>query len=345
MSQLLCDICGKEFTDKRSRTYHVSHRVCEKKEYECSYCGSKFTTKTAMYRHIRSSCKIKKREDDRRDNIYERLLNLESNNSMLMEENEKLKKKVEKMECGKNMVTNNNVNYGNIQYNINNINLVAHGKEDLSKIDKNELLKVFRSGFNSTFKLTETMHFNPEYPEFHNVYISSMKNKYAMMYDGSDWTLVMKDDLIDRLYDDKRNYIEENSDDFFQLLTVSQKKALHRWMDADDDHPYIGKIKNDMKLLLYNKRKYALSSRNKKPKLSAKSKDSDDSDDSNDASNITKNVMDLDNTLNDQEHKVIKTPKTVNTTDAIDNTIKRIARRPGTKRKILKGRARVKRAS
>jgi hypothetical protein len=64
----------------------------------------------------------------------------------------------------------------------------------------------------------------------------------------------MKEDLIDKLYDDKHNYIEENLDDFIDSLTKSQKNALYRWMDTDDDHEYTREIKNDIKLLLYNKR-------------------------------------------------------------------------------------------
>jgi len=154
----------------------------------------------------------------------------------------------------------NNINNGNIYNNTMNItvNVVPFGKEDLSKINKTDLLKVFRSGFNSALRLTETTHFNPKYPEYHNVYISSMKNKYAMTYDGSDWSLVMKDELIDKMYDKKRDYIEENMDDFLESLTTSQINALHRWLNADDDHQYIRKIKNDMKLMLYNKRKMAL---------------------------------------------------------------------------------------
>ena len=126
------------------------------------------------------------------------------------------------------------------------------------KIYKEDLLKVFRSGFNSTIELTKAVHFNPKYPEFHNVYISSMKNKYAMTYDGYDWQLVMNDELIDQIYDKKRDYIEENMNDFLDSLSNSQIKALYRWLNADDDHLYIKKIKNSMRLLLYNERKMVL---------------------------------------------------------------------------------------
>ena len=117
---------------------------------------------------------------------------------------------------------------------------------------------MFRSGFNSALRLTETTHFNPKYPEFHNVYISSMKNKYAMAYDGTNWELVMKEDLIDQMYDKKRNYIEENMDEFLDSLTKSQTDALYRWLATDDDHDYVRKVKNSIKLMLYNKRKMVI---------------------------------------------------------------------------------------
>ena len=79
-----------------------------------------------------------------------------------------------------------------------------------------------------------------------------------MTYDGSDWALVMKDELIDKMYTKKRDYIEDNMEDFINSLMPSQINALHRWWAVEDDHHYVQKVKNDMKLMLYNKRKMAL---------------------------------------------------------------------------------------
>ena len=49
------------------------------------------------------------------------------------------------------------------------------------------------------------------------------------MFDGENWNLMMKDELINKIYDDKKNYIEENIDD-------SQPPYLHRekkhWIDG-----------------------------------------------------------------------------------------------------------------
>lgn len=217
-------------------------------------------------------------------------------------------------------INNGVIHYGSGDVNIT-VNIVPFGKEDISMIDRNDLLKVFRSGFNSTLQLTETTHFNPKYPEFHNVYISSMKNKYAMTYDGNDWALVMKDELIDKMYDNKRDYIEENLDEFLDSLTNSQVRALQRWMDTDDDHHYVKKVKNDMKLMLYNKRKMAINSKYQRI----------DNIDDVKVIKVSKHdlvkpmITDLDETIDKQK----KTEKKLHMN-------KEPAGRPGTKRKMVK---------
>lgn len=85
-----------------------------------------------------------------------------------------------------------------------------------------------------------------------------MKDKYAMMFDGKDWNLTTKDDLINKIYDDKKNYIEENIDEFVDSLTISRKRALERWLETDDSDDKILQIKDQIKLLLYNKREVPL---------------------------------------------------------------------------------------
>lgn len=261
-----CENCGKTFTAKNSLTYHTKNNACKKAEHQCKGCGKFYTSATNMYRHMRTVCKDNLQSnaievmDNKYDQIFGRLLQLENENKELRNELDNVKHTGSN---NANMVNNGHINNGNVyngDVNTMNItvNVVPFGKEDLSKIDKNEMLKVFRSGFNSALRLTETTHFNPKYPEYHNVYISNMKNKYAMTYDGNDWALVMKDELIDKIYDKKRDYIEENMDEFINSLLPSQMNALHRWINADDDHHYVQKIKNEMKLMLYNKRKMAL---------------------------------------------------------------------------------------
>lgn len=324
-----CDKCFRSFKGRLGLDYHVKNNVCCDKKFYCEYCGKGFAKRNSMYRHTKHTCKKKKEKDDEEQTLKEQL-------SILTYEYKQMKHKMslmeKKFECESiHFVKDLNVNIGDnqsiINKTINNVNngtvnnyyLVGYGKENYDSIKQEDLLKSIKMGFNSTLNLIDTVHFNPRYPEFHNVYISSMKNKYAMMYDGNDWTLVMKDDLIDKMYDDKRNYIEENLDDFLDSLTNSQRNALHRWMNVDDDHPYIKKIKNDIKLLLYNKRRIPLDNNHNQMK---------------DLDNIE--ITDLDN----MNIKVIKVPKheiVKNNTTKFDGlTVRQPAGRPGTKRKITR---------
>ena len=309
MNNLTCSNCGIKLASRSSYRYHIKNNVCKRDhKHTCKYCDQKFAHSSSMYRHIKT-CKMNDDKSDDTDDldkheILKKFSEMEERMKMLEKENMKLK-----LETG-NTINNGTVNNYNGDINtINNnitVNVVPFGKEDLSKISKSDLLKVFRSGFNSALQLTETTHFNPKYPEYHNVYISNMKNKYAMTFDGNDWALVMKDDLIDRMYTKKRDYIEDNMDEFLNSLMPSQINALHRWLNVDDDHQYVQKVKTEMKLMLYNKRKMALD-----PKPSQ--------------------ITDLDEI--DHIVRVIKEPKHVINKTKIEN--RRIAGRNGRYRKTI----------
>ena len=62
-----------------------------------------------------------------------------------------------------------------------------------------------------------------------------MKDKYVMKYNGNKWELAMKEDLINRIYDDTKYYIEQNLDKFTEDLLPSRKKTLARWLETDEN--------------------------------------------------------------------------------------------------------------
>ena len=43
-------------------------------------------------------------------------------------------------------------------------------------------IKILKRGSNCIPKLLEAIHFNPEKPENHNIYIPNIKNNYVMIY-------------------------------------------------------------------------------------------------------------------------------------------------------------------
>jgi hypothetical protein len=257
MSEYKCHICEMSFSRRSHLDYHMSNNACKDVKFKCKLCGKGFTTNNSMYRHMKHNCKVKKQEEKEKVEIYRQLLELKDENSKLKEKVKLMKKEND------NVNITNNINMTNINNGIiANITLVGYGKEDISKLDKDDMLKVLRNGYYSTIKLTEALHFNPKFPEYHNIYISNIKDKYAMMYDGTNWTLTMKDDLVNKIYNDKKDYIEENLDEFLQSLTLSRKKALERWLETNDEDHKIKEIKNQIRLLLYNQRKIPITTQN-----------------------------------------------------------------------------------
>jgi hypothetical protein len=262
MTEYKCNSCDHIFVRKQHLDNHVNNNACRKKKFNCSYCDDTFTTSNSMYRHMKYNCKTKKKEDIKKNGILERLIILEN-------ENKHLKEKVRNLECNKNTSSSKNINNtinveGDLNINngiINNISLVGYGRDDLAKIDKADILRAIKDGYGSVVSLSKTVHFNPKYPEYQNIYISNMKDIYAMMFDGNKWTLTTKADLVEKIYQDKKDYIEENLEEFVASLLPSRKRALERWLDTDEEDDKIRKIKNDIKILLYNEKQLGIDSR------------------------------------------------------------------------------------
>ena len=85
-----------------------------------------------------------------------------------------------------------------------------------------------------------------------------------MKYDGNKWKLVDKEDLIDEIYDKKKEHIEDNYEEYLELVPRHCKNGLTRWIETNDENdPKIKKVKGKIKLLLYNDRKLPMVTKKK----------------------------------------------------------------------------------
>ena len=93
--EYICTICQHNFACKRNLDNHVAIKACKSNMFFCKLCLKGFTTNTSMYRHMRSSCKIKIQSDTIKNEIYEQLIitKKESDDQIkqLRKENKKLK--------------------------------------------------------------------------------------------------------------------------------------------------------------------------------------------------------------------------------------------------------------
>ena len=153
-----------------------------------------------------------------------------------------------------------NSNNDNSVSNINNINnqnnlmLANYGQEDLNKIDKKLFLKAAKKGFNIPVEVTRAIHFNEDHPEYHNIFIPRINERHAMVFKDDKWRLIHKNDLVDDLHDQKKAFIEDNYDEFYNSLDVHKKKSFERWLNADDKDLGILNTKESLKNLLYEEK-------------------------------------------------------------------------------------------
>ena len=234
-------------------------------KFICHRCDKVFTRKYNLDRHLQDNCNTK-------NQIWD-IKNDEDNNNIISQmkaQMDEMQQKIMELECkNDNIITSNNIrtinanSNNNIQTVNNDIKIIAFGKEDLySLIDDEQAKKYLNNGYQSVYNLIEYMHFNPDKPELHSVYISNMFHPYAHQFDGERWQTVDKDEAIDQLFDDKACYLNAM---FKELKNKLNKKTVDKYTKFmnDTDEKVIENIKNDIKRLLYNKRHIPLATKKK----------------------------------------------------------------------------------
>jgi hypothetical protein len=325
---LECQKCGFAFKGLAGYQYHVDKNVCDGKSHFCDYCGKGYTTSNSMYRH-RKRAHTNKEEDS--GELQESVM------TDFLKDYEDMKQRVLKMEKTMKHGTTNifkdstvNINNGTIDRrtlnitNTNNITIVAYGKEDMNQIDREDIIKALKTGFNSTKHLTEVIHFNPKYPNYSNIKRSNynMKNK-IMYHNGSGWVTTSDPHMIDDLYNRKRDFIEDNIEHYQDALTKGDMTRLQRWLDVDDDDQRITRIKTDLREMLFNKKHVAEMNENSATVQFVTLEDLDSIEDETKVSKEPKNPTKQ--KKNTTKQKIV-----------VESKKKKLAGRPGTKRKTVR---------
>jgi hypothetical protein len=128
--------------------------------FNCNHCLISFVNMSSLKRHLNGRCKVKKLEDEKKENIFNSLIEKEKINNLfnmyeeikksneeknkiieeLNKKNEELNKKIDDI-VKKNTGNTQNINTtNNIQININKVN--PFGKESFDKLNKKDILKI-----------------------------------------------------------------------------------------------------------------------------------------------------------------------------------------------------------
>jgi hypothetical protein len=208
-------------------------------KYKCNFCYKEFKRSDYLKKHLIDRCKTRKEESKEKELIFQDLLQkYEEIKILINDKDEKinnLTNEIKILKENKNIkiINKNNTNNGIITN--NTINIIQHGKEDLSKLDKTIFYNAFLkySGIRIPEKLIEEIHFNNKYPEFKNIYISDINRDKVMLYNGNEWILKRSDNIASDLLEKTTNYslnkYEELSDEIKKLndgIQMKIKKGL-----------------------------------------------------------------------------------------------------------------------
>ena len=262
-----------EYQSKISQKTIVGQQKNNKKttkgEYKCVFCEKILSYKQSYYKHLKT-CKEKKKDDEVKESMTElvTLLNiqLQEQNKQLQEQNNQLKDfKNEISKRDKELLKRDGqidelikkAGISNSTINVqNNIKLLSYSDTDRSHLTDKDILKCLKHSNFCVPYLIEKVHFDADKPENHNVYISNLKNKYVMMYDGAQWNCKDREEEISNLFDDNQGVIEHKLEECIDngKKYPDAMRKFNRYIEKKDNDKVVNKVKDEIKLLLFNKR-------------------------------------------------------------------------------------------
>ena len=282
-----CDFCKKIFMIKQDLLIHykicknylehdktIDEKKTDDKQFKCDYCNFIFTRKDSLEKHLDNRCKVKKQQENNKGQvIFTQLLNkmdlLEQQNKEIKEQNNKILYENKKLK--NNMIINENSDNNTINYSTNNntignlinFQLVAFGKEDYKKLTEKEYKYILNDGFKSVLEFVNQLHFDKNRPEYHNIYISNLRDNYVMVYDGTTWKLRNRKETIEKLYEDKKNMLVNKLKELINILPRSAINKFEKFLNNQQDNKIKKGIIEQIKLLLHNNRNIPLETKMK----------------------------------------------------------------------------------
>jgi hypothetical protein len=213
------------------------------KKFKCYLCMVNFTNKSNLSRHCVNYCTKKKQLENDKKNLILSKKNLQ-----------------EKIYQNINIENNTNI-VVNI---INPFKINSFGQEDVGHIKREDYIKYMSTYFRGFLAFIENIHFNKNVPENHNVYISNINSKYAIVYENSQWKLKDRDEVIDKIKSDKFNFLDKKVEEMDKEKELDNK-VKNRFEDFRNKLIELeeadANTQKDIRLMLYNNRHLTMKNR------------------------------------------------------------------------------------
>lgn len=209
--------------------------------HSCTFCGKIYSTNSHMHRHMKT---CKHRESSPLIQTSSKSLQELIQKSI----DETLSKLVSKVG---NVTTNN---YYTQQINNSQIIINTHGCENLQYITQKYVNQLLGIPFGAVPKLLKEIHFNPDHPENCNIQITNRKQKWARVWEGEEWKLRYKKEVIRSMVDKGFNIIDEqfyNVHDHLEEVKKNRYKTFQQKF-ADNDKELHRTLETDIELIILN---------------------------------------------------------------------------------------------
>ena len=225
---------------------HSSPKSTQPKKYECAGCKKYFSKNCHMRRHEKK-CPKKKHFDELED--LDRQVALKEREMRLV----KTQNKSHPVVIG----TQNNNNNTQINNNTVNVNILPYENTDVSHLTDRDYQRAFNRAAMCVPQILEKVHFDPEQPQNHNVYISSMNNKYIKLHNGKRWNLRDREETLEDLFADAEYMLENKLEIWQEEEDPKSERATKKfeiYLKVKETETLYNKIKQELKLLLFNNR-------------------------------------------------------------------------------------------
>jgi hypothetical protein len=273
-----CNKCNQTFANVYIYNRHINKKIpCDAESLnnyktnkkKCPYCEKILCSYASARNHI-SVCKRKddpitdsadivpesepdKDKDTKLEELQKLITKINSDNQELRDIISKMNKPSEIHTNSHNNNNTNNSHNNTVNNNIQQtINLVAYGKESLDHISDQTFTKIIKKGFMSIPSFIETLHFDKNKPEYHNIYISNSRGNTILQYDGEKWIIVDKTDCLQEIIDNKSSVLSEKFGELNEHLDEATKKRFERFQEEIDTDRTKQQIKTELKMILYN---------------------------------------------------------------------------------------------
>ena len=213
-----CDNCKKQFDRKSTYDNHLTRKKpCKYNDNinnECSFCNNIYSNITNLNKHFKI-CTKKLINDDNIIQIEELKNTLEKKYEEQLDELKQLiKNKYEELEKKIILSPESNHNITDITLNDNSVNnttnifnIFSAGKEDLSRLTQEEIIKICTSGTYYPIVAAEIIHCNEKYPEFQNFLISNLRSATGQVLINDKWVTKSQDEILSTLLKVDKNHV------------------------------------------------------------------------------------------------------------------------------------------